>query len=525
MFGEDTLFPTECEGKKFIRRRDLTPEKRLHMAFMALQGVWGAVTDLAREFMVSRTFIYMLRGDLQAITEKIYGECRTSLEQKEQWIRKQAIAVALCLRLEGRCSIGSTSQILKRFGGAKYNSVGWVSEILQFAGECLPNTLVNEETGVRLVIMACDEIFSHFRPILITVDPVSSAILRIELADSREVSVWKEHWECIERSGYLAVYLVNDEGKSMLLAQKKVLSQVIRQSDTFHGLAHRLGAWVDRLEKTAYTAIEREEDRLNRLQSAKSETVIEKKTKEYDTAKEQADKAIESYDRFHYLYLCLIGTLQIFDHDGNPNERQAAEATVYAALDLLSELNNGSIDKEVKTIRRLVPELFSYLDEAARIVKELKNSAEIPQDALRALCIAWQYQKSWIKAKQAERRNEYKSREREELELLEDELGDRFQEVKGAVYLELDNIVQSSAMVENINSILRMYLNTTKNHVTQGMLNLFMHYHNHRRYVAGKRKGKTPMEILTGKTQDKDWLELLIEKVPWEQSSQLKPAA
>ena len=114
--------------------------------------------------------------------------------------------------------------------------------------------------------MACDEIFSHFRPILITVDPVSSAILRIELADSREVSVWKEHWECIERSGYLAVYLVNDEGKSKSLAQKKVLSQVIRQSDTFHGLAHRLGAWVDRLEKTAYTAIEREEDRLNRLQ-------------------------------------------------------------------------------------------------------------------------------------------------------------------------------------------------------------------------------------------------------------------
>ena len=95
-------------------------------------------------------------------------------------------------------------------------------------------------------------------------------------------------------------------------------------------------------------------------------------------------------------------------------------------------MNNGSIDKEVKTIRRLVPELFSYLDEAARIVEELKNSAEIPEEALRALCIAWQYQKSWIKAKQAERRNDYKSREREELELLEDELGDRFHEVGDA---------------------------------------------------------------------------------------------
>jgi hypothetical protein len=52
-----------------------------------------------------------------------------------------------------------------------------------------------------------------------------------------------------------------------------------------------------------------------------------------------------------------------------------------------------------------------------------------------------------------------------------------------------------------------------------------MHYHNYRRFVAGKRKGKTPMEILTGKRQHKDWLELLIEKVPWEQSSLLKLAA
>ncbi|MBW8004034.1 MAG: hypothetical protein FVQ80_18915 [Planctomycetes bacterium] len=112
----------------------------------------------------------------------------------------------------------------------------------------------------------------------------------------------------------------------------------------------------------------------------------------------------------------------------------------------------------------------------------------------------------------------------EEPELLKDELGDEFQEVKETIYLQLDNIVQSSAMVENINSILRMYLNTSKNHITQGFLNLFMFYHNHRRYVDGKRKGKTPLEILTQRKQDKDWLELLLEKVPWEQSDFLKTA-
>jgi len=68
-------------------------------------------------------------------------------------------------------------------------------------------------------------------------------------------------------------------------------------------------------------------------------------------------------------------------------------------------------------------------------------------------------------------------------------------------------------MVECINSILRPYLNNSKNQVTQEFLNLFMFYHNHRRYHAGKRKDKTPMEILTGKEQKEDWITLLQQEV------------
>ncbi len=83
--------------------------------------------------------------------------------------------------------------------------------------------------------------------------------------------------------------------------------------------------------------------------------------------------------------------------------------------------------------------------------------------------------------------------------------------IQQAVYSRLEKIVQSSALVECINSILRPYLNTSKNQVTQEMLNLIMHYHNYRRYRDGVRKGKTPMEILTGKEQTKDWLALLLD--------------
>jgi len=83
--------------------------------------------------------------------------------------------------------------------------------------------------------------------------------------------------------------------------------------------------------------------------------------------------------------------------------------------------------------------------------------------------------------------------------------------IQQTVYSRLDKIVQSSALVECINSILRPYLNTCKNQVTQEMLNLIMYYHNYRRYRDGVRKDKTPMEILTGKEQTKDWLALLLD--------------
>jgi hypothetical protein len=56
-------------------------------------------------------------------------------------------------------------------------------------------------------------------------------------------------------------------------------------------------------------------------------------------------------------------------------------------------------------------------------------------------------------------------------------------------------------------------MDTSRNRVNQEMLNLIMFYHNHRRYKAGKRKGKTPMELFTGIKQEKDWLEMLMEKV------------
>jgi hypothetical protein len=137
----------------------------------------------------------------------------------------------------------------------------------------------------------------------------------------------------------------------------------------------------------------------------------------------------------------------------------------------------------------------------------------IHPEALKALFSARQYRKGQIKAESANARKYNKEREALYLEIADDYLQDDFNLIKSQVYTDLYQIVQSSALVECISSIIRPYLNNSKNQVTQEMQNLIMFYHNHRRYKAGKRKGKTPMVIFTGEAQKKDWIELLFDVV------------
>ena len=92
-----------------------------------------------------------------------------------------------------------------------------------------------------------------------------------------------------------------------------------------------------------------------------------------------------------------------------------------------------------------------------------------------------------IKSKKAKARQHCAQNEQSCLELATGYLQEDYDNIKENVYGQLDQIVQSSALVECINSIIRPYLNNSKNQITQETLNLIMHYHNHRRYTDGKR--------------------------------------
>jgi hypothetical protein len=158
--------------------------------------------------------------------------------------------------------------------------------------------------------------------------------------------------------------------------------------------------------------------------------------------------------------------------------------------------------------------LFHYFDIAEKIVGECRKLG-IDADSLKAYCLAWQWGKAARNAKKSGRQKIAREQEQFSLNIAtglhQQETEEEDLAIHQEIYSRLDKIVQSSAMVECINSIIRPYLNSSKNQITQEFLNLLMYYHNHRRYVDGVRKDKTPMGILTGKGQAKDWIASLFE--------------
>ena len=175
---------------KFMRRPDIDTVARVHIAAQAFLGlgVYGAITRIAKSYRVSRLFVYTLLWQLMVLYELDMGT-----PGSPEAIRKEVYRHILLLRLEGHCALERISQILKQLG-LPFSSVGYISQRLAAYAQALPQ---EAWTDAQIVFLLCDEIFTLGQPILLTVEPRSLAILKIELVENREAETWKQHWEAL----------------------------------------------------------------------------------------------------------------------------------------------------------------------------------------------------------------------------------------------------------------------------------------------------------------------------------------
>ena len=212
------------------------------------------------------------------------------------------------------------------------------------------------------------------------------------------------------------------------------------------------------------------------------------------------------------MYHCIINELKPFKHTGEVRDKLKAKGEIETALELMESMNNISINTETKGVRKVLSNLLNYFEQTIQSISKCQK-LNLTEYELQNLCLEWQWEKALIKAKVQSRRIKARNQKNFYQSFNQELLEERYKLLKQEVFQELETIIQASSMVECINSILRPYLNNSKNQVTQEFLNLFMFYHNHRRYRAGKRKGKTPMELLTHTQQKENWTNMLCQKV------------
>ncbi len=494
----------------FIRRPDLDKTSRVKIAVIAKYFKrHGTVTKLASKYKISRSFVYILAGQLSELVDTWLEKDIVPSEYLIYLNKVENLRRLFSYRLIGGCSISKCSTLLKS-DEVKNTSFGWCSEQLQSAG----NQLSNMVDWQGQAIYASDEIYyAQNKPILITVEPVSGAILRIDKEPCLTKEGWQAHWNALKAQDVMPTLLVRDEGRAMIAAQKKVLDGVPFQADTFHAITHKLYVIEQTLQRKAIQAMETEYYAQGVFDRAVTPANIINKQDKYEQAKAKSMAALSLLEDFQWLYHCLRRQLRVVRSDGTLRNRQLAEQEVKTVIELMKLLPIEA-NKVIKHIESLLPNLFGFLDRAIEQVE--KVSTRIPGYLLPFWLAYWQYQRSLINIKPTATRKKLIKRFEYLQPLLEQEseiLQQSFEVQKAIVFAHLNTIVQSSSMVESANARIRPFINEMKGQISQSMLNLVMFYHNHWQFKRGKRKGFAPIELLKNKKLEKDWLELLLDIV------------
>jgi hypothetical protein len=222
------------------------------------------------------------------------------------------------------------------------------------------------------------------------------------------------------------------------------------------------------------------------------------------------EQKIAEYQHVSDVVDILLQSLYFFDlKTGVPRYQQAVKEDVVILMDLLDEISLPKLQEQTHKIREHINDICACYQQVEDIFKDLLKT--IPETTLNYIGLAWQHEHQ-----SHQHKGELKKYHKSEcdfwlnaaISLLDEE--NAHSQIEQA-FEQFNGMVRSSSLIEMVNSLVRPYLNSCKGQITQEQLNLIMFYHNHHIYKSGKRKGKSPIELLTGKKPEKHWLDLLAD--------------
>jgi hypothetical protein len=511
---------------------DLTNRLEIVLEYLRQGGFYGVVTDLANAYNTNRQRVYdILDRVLWAFHPKPPGPTPKPVEAREKRIAElEAETASLGARIQEleakqENSVEVTRQRIRDLSltlavlpvsyrdirdvvglayGEKYApSEATLCGLVQYYGTISGLILLDVEVTSKFLSACIDEIFFHQTPILTVVDPDSMAVGACERSQDRT----GESWHAVLSHFPNLDYIISDQAKGIakgIHLTAGTSGTIQHQRDLYHLLIE-----VSRTTRRLETRLEK----LLKAEEKAWQDWIQGRIYVKTVEKTQVTvvRQLELMEQYYQALELLDFAFSPMTSDHQVNAREHGRQILSDVIQRLKLLPELGIDDLVKTLDKRAPGCLVFLDQLQHelwvIPVELGEdsqftAAEVRELAIQEVCLEHAmaddpsdevfctYRALWGKIRSLKK------------------LVPAFLQVVSAVRRILYHPKRASSLVECYNSILRP-IQQVKKQVTQEFLWLKALHHNMKTFKQGRRKGKSPFQLLGVSFGNQDWIGLM----------------
>ena len=473
------------------RRDDIVAADRVQIAIemMSPYRPRGRVNQLAESYHLSRQALYDIgeKGKeslLQALVTGVHGP--HSREQSVLVTKDRLQRSVLTLS-----EVGVSQRDVAMCVGEMLDtriSLGWVNGELSKL-EAQAQQVNNTFNPVGAETLSGDEIFSNGGPNLLVVGNESLYIYALTRQDERD----GDTWGCVLLDVPQTEQFASDAGTGLAAGVKA--AEINKHQLDWDHLLRPLWGQATRLEKQAYAALEKVEERATLFDKAQTTKRLEQHLAQWEKLVVAAAEKIERLDNFYHIARQVDDCFALIDR--TTGELPLAETSIASLQTLGQEMAAipGRIYQTLaKNLQNWASALFAYQEQLRHALAPLIE--RYGQSAIAALSRIWQCEAD------TRRRQLSLPEKQERQQLWHQALDEAFaclgDDLLWSAWDALSAVLakpwRGSMLAECVNSLLRPVLDRRK-HTDQGCLELFRFLHNVRPFPRGQRAGYSPAQL------------------------------
>jgi hypothetical protein len=450
---------------------------RINLAIRMLnpEREWGEASALAKEYGVSRKFLYELQDQVLPAIEQTLLPKPAGRKSEEPTIQVDKPFITKAIGILGSLTPGSVRNIQSVLDLLfdTHRGVGTISETLKAWGsEALA---YNARIPLPIEVLGeADEIFQGRQPCLTLVDGRTFLVVNLSAQEHRDATTWGCVFLDAKKRGVQFTNLVSDEAKGILAGVKAAELNVPVCPDLFHLMQD--GKHISRrLEMRAYQAITNAE-RARRIEQEKQAEHPRKgrpmKPKmELAQALTEESSAIALHDQWNWLLQQTRQALGPCTPENTLQPSKNARSTILVAAELFKTLNHADITAFAEHLLEKLDELVAPLEWLEAALTPLLSKMTTQQQSF----LLWSWQNRPI----------------QNLEI-ECNFPAHLHSLVSTCCTILGTFHRSSGLAESLHSWMRPHL-----HAHRGMPNwllpMLQMIWNHHTFQRGKRRGKSPL--------------------------------